>query len=325
MVDAKVTFVEELKEKLSQTLTYDQMSKVMSMSMDVLEGFEMIQIAAGDVGTDDFLETYLSALNVEGKSPNTIKRYRGDIQRMMQAVKVPTRQITIHHIRAYLSAEKERGLSDGTIKSLRNVFSAYFKWLHGEGLIDRNPIANLGVFKCEKKEKETYSEVDLYKLNRFCKRLRDRAIVNFLRSSGCRISEMVGLNRDSLDLNAMEGICHGKGNKQRPIYIDAVTSSLIREYLNSRKDDNEALFVGVGGERLHDGGVRYMLNTLAKAANVNHVYPHKFRRTRATELHRRGMTVEEIAKILGHESIDTTMKYIKMSRNEIKTAYTKYA
>jgi len=128
-----------------------------------------------------------------------------------------------------------------------------------------------------------------------------------------------------VDLNSLECIVHGKGDKERYVYLDDVTGMILRNYLASREDDNPALFVGRRGERLQPGGVRIMLNKVAKRGGVIHAHPHKFRRTLATELCSHGMPIQEVSKILGHEKIDTTMGYVVQNKSSIKTDYRKYA
>jgi site-specific recombinase XerD len=176
-----------------------------------------------------------------------------------------------------------------------------------------------------KKEKKIYSERELEKLNRSCTNSRDRAILHFLRSTGCRISEVTGLDRDAVHLDSLECVVHGKGNKERKVFLDDVAGMLLAEYLSERKDDHPALFIGKGNKRLLPGGVRLMMNNLAKQANVDHVHPHKFRRTLATNLTRHGMPIQEVSRILGHEKIDTTMKYVNLDDEETKAKYRRYA
>jgi len=324
-MDAKQDFLRNAESALSNILTASLMSGVLRALSDVMEGYEMRAIHEWAEEHDDCLKCYLDALSVECRSQQTIDRYHYVIGRMMAFAKVPTRKITVYHLRAFISAEKERGIADRTLEGYREIFSAYFNWLQRESLIDKNPSANLGAIKCAKKEKKTYSAVDFENLNRSCKCVRDRAIINFLSSTGCRISEMTGLNRDDVDLDKLECVVHGKGDKERTVYLSDVAGMLLGEYLSSRMDDNPALFISHLRSRLHPNGVRYMLAGLAKATGVDHVHPHKFRRTLATDLARHGMPIQEVAKILGHDKIDTTMQYVVLNKDDIKTSYRRYA
>ena len=325
-MESKATLLGETERELSKLLTAVDLARVMSVFSDRLEGYSVERAATGGKdGGDDLLEAYLNAMTVQGLSPKTIQRYRYALNRLMNDVKTPTRQVTVYHLRGYLTREKQRGISDRTLDGNRQVFSAYFNWLQREGLINANPTANLGPIKYQKKEKIVYSPVDLDRLNSHCKSVRDRAIVCFLRATGCRISEMTQLNRGDVDLVNLECTVLGKGNKQRVVFIDQVTAMVLQLYLTERQDNADALFVGRGGNRLLPGGVRQMLVKLGRSAQVEHVHPHKFRRTTATTLIRHGMPVQEVAAILGHEKLDTTMQYVVIDKTDIKNAYRKYA
>ena len=323
-IEARESFIDQLVKQMSGTLTVDQSKKLVETCNSILDRFDISSRGIQD-GPDDLLKCYISALSVECKSEKTLQRYEYIIRKLMEFVKVPTRQVTVYHLRAYLQHEKERGICDNTLEGCRAIFSAYFNWLQRESLIEKNPTANLGTVKVAKKEKATYSEIDIEKLVRGCKTVRDRAIIHFLASTGCRISEMTGLDRDAIRFDSLECVVHGKGNKERTVYLSEVAGMIISEYLKSRKDDNPALFVGKFRERMTPGGVRSMLKVLAKQTGVDHVHPHKFRRTLATGLTRHGMPIQEVARILGHEKIDTTMRYVVLNKDDIKTSYRRYA
>ena len=325
MIDAKLSFMAQMRKALADTLTVEQMEKMVSAGMGVLDSFVMHEIATGEDGPDDLLESYVAAMQVEGRSQKTIDRYVYMIGKLMAFAKVPTRRISVYHIRSFISAEKERGIQDSTLEGHREIFTAYFNWLQRESLIEKNPTVNLGVIKVAKKEKKTYTERELERLNMCCRKERDRAILHFLRSTGCRISEMTGLNRDEVNLEALECVVHGKGNKERTVYMDEVAAMLLADYLAERKDENPALFVSRLGKRIQPGGVREMLNVLAEKAGVEHVHPHKFRRTLATGLTRHGMPIQEVARILGHEKLDTTMKYVMLNNDDVKASYRRFA
>lgn len=324
-IEAKATFLKALETKFSTILTVADCDKIMQAITDVLPYYDMDEVECDCSGSSDLLDAYLSAMQVEGRSDKTIERYKYIIQRMMKAVGVPTRSVTVYHLRKYLADEKNRGVSDRTLEGIRQVFSAYFNWLQRERLIDANPTANLGAIKCMKKIKTIYTDVDLERLKCECKNQRDKAIITFLASTGCRISEMTSLNRCDVDLTNLECKVVGKGNKERTVYLDPVAGMALEDYLNTRCDDCPALFVGKGTRRILPGGVRAMLVKLADKVHVEQVHPHKFRRTLATNLIRHGMPIQEVASILGHDKLDTTMQYVVLDKTEVKHAYQKYS
>lgn len=323
-IEGKVSFMTQAEKRLAPELTAESLRKVLSCLSDVLFRFEIREIDAEN-GQDDLVDCYLNALKVQGRSQKTVDRYKFVIEKMLKEIKVPAGRVTVYHLRQYLAAMKERGIAESTMEGQRQIFSAFYNWLQRESLIEKNPTANLGAIKVPKKQRGIYSDIDIAKLNGACKCTRDRAIIAFLSSTGCRISEALGLDRDSVDLERLECIVHGKGNKERRVYMSPIAGMLIREYLETRKDDNPALFIGLRNERLQPNGARYMLNETAKRAGVDHVHPHKFRRTLATEMARRGMAIQEVCAILGHEKIDTTMRYVSIDNEDIKNSYRRFA
>lgn len=317
-------FLDTLKDKLKDEIPYSYMELVMTRAKELLFNYEMTQVVIEDNGEDTLLNAYLSARRVEGLSEKTIERYRYELERFLKYEKVTTINITQYHIRDYLAMMRER-VQDSTVKATCWVISSYFTWLHKDGIIQRNPIGNIGRMKVQKKQKEVFSDVELERLKEHCKTIRDRAIVSFLKSTGCRISEMCRLNRDDIDFVNLECIVLGKGNKQRPIYMDAVTGMYLKQYLSERVDDNPALFFSRKKRRFTPGGCQCMLRKLGKSAEVNHVHPHKFRRTELTELVKRGMPIEQVKMIAGHDKIDTTMTYVTLDQQCVKNSYRKYA
>ena len=323
-IEAKAVLLKNLENQLSTRIPAAEMAIVLSALSDQLAGFNVEQTEGGAT-SDDLLEAYTSAMQIQGRSEKTITRYRYIITQMMDHVKIPTRNITVYHLRQYLASEKNRGIADRTLEGMRQVFSAYFNWLQREHLIDNNPVANLGAVKYAKKTKVILSEVEIEKLESGTVLLRDRAIICFLLSTGCRISEMTHLNKADIDMNGLECTVLGKGNKERTVYLAPVAGMLLQQYLATRTDDNPALFIGKRRERLTPGGVRAMLTKLAAKVGIAHVHPHMFRRTLATTLIRHGMSIQEVAAILGHDKLDTTMQYVVLDKTETKNAYRKYA
>lgn len=325
-MDAKAALLKSLEQSLSTQITANDMGKVLSVIADKLAAFDVVQLAGVEKSDhDDLFDAYVIAMQIQGRSNKTVERYSYIIKRMTKALSVETRNITVYHLRKYLANEKSRGISDRTLDGMRQVFSAYFNWLYRERLIDNNPTANLGAIKYQKKVKQTYSDVDIERMKFNCKTARDRALISFLMSTGCRISEVTQLNRQDIDFTNLECTVLGKGNKERTVYIDPVAAMHLKEYLNNRKDDSQALFSGKGTERISPQGVRAMLRKLSESASVEHVHPHKFRRTLATNLIRHGMPIQEVATILGHDKLDTTMQYVVLDKSDVKNAYRKYA
>lgn len=322
-IEAKASFLRQMEKELSTVTTADMMSKVLSIIADVMDGFDLREVNQEE-DTDDMLECFLQALDVQGRSRKTIEHYRLILGKMLAEAKVSARRITVYHLRGYLAKQKERGLKDSTLAHHREVFSSFFGWLFREGLIEKNPVINLGSIKVAKEEKKVFTDIDMEKMKQHSRRAVDKAIITFLASTGCRVAELVGLNRDALDLENLECVVRGKGNKERTVYIDNVTAMYIKKYLATRTDSCEALFATRANERFNTGGIRDMLKRLEERCGVEHIHPHKFRRTLATNLARRNMPIQTIAAILGHEKIETTMEYIVMNKENTKMQYRQY-
>lgn len=326
-IEAKQLFLHDLENNIGRVLTVDNTEEVMKLLSEQLINYELEKNPSEDEDIEgkELLDAYISAKMVEGRSDKTLARYRYIINNVMKRIDVPMRKVSVFHIRRYLASEKERGISDRTLEGIREVLSAYFCWLQKEGLIASNPIVNLGAIKYQKIKRVPYSSVDIEKLKESCSKDRDKAIISFLLSTGCRISEVCALNRSDIDFENKECKVLGKGNKERIVFLDDVTAMLLKRYVENRNDEHEALFAGKGSARLTPGGVRYMLRKVADLAGVENTHPHRFRRTLATNLIDHGMPIHEVATLLGHDKIDTTMTYVYIDEKNVKNSFRKYA
>lgn len=324
---SKQALLRDFEVSIGSIVTADTQNAIMRILSEQLSMYniEQIENVITDGESGELLQTFLATKRIEGCSDKTIERYRYIIQRTFNAVNTPIRKISVFHLRKYLADEKARGISDRTLDGIRQILSSYFGWLQKEGLIDKNPTVNLGAIKGIKKVRKPLSSSEIESLKEACDNDRDKAIIATLLSTGCRISEICALNRDSIDFASMEILVLGKGNKERMVYLDDVAVMLLKRYLNARTDNHKALFVGKGSERLKPGGIRRMLNKVAKRAGVDNVHPHRFRRTLATNLIHHGMPIQEVARILGHDKLDTTLKYTFLDNTDVKHSYRKYA
>ena len=326
---AKAGFLNRIETAIASEVTAAAMPRIMAKIADLMELYEMTERPQeeADGREDDMLGAFLDAMRVRGLSKKTIRQYSYILGRLFKDVKVSCRQITVYHLRDWLAKEQARGLSLSTLDGNRQIFSTFFGWLYREGLIERSPTQNLAPIKVPKKKKKIFTPVELEKLHRAAAgNIRDLAIISFLESSACRVSELCELNKEDIDLERGEVVVHGKGDKERLVMLSDVAVDQLRQYLKGRRDWVPALFLSERGEkRMEPGGIRTMLNRVARAAGVEHVHPHKFRRTWATNAARHGMPIHEISVMLGHEKVDTTMKYVILNDNDLRNSYRKYA
>lgn len=318
----KQQFLVDLTDAFKSVLTVTEMEKVQSALLGVLPGYEITRISKEDTvaASADYLQMYIDAKTIEGRTPKTIARYQYIMNQFFNKENVTAQETTVFHIRDYFMREKNRGISDSTIAGYRDVFNSFFGWLFAEGMIPKNPCANIGTIKQEKKVRKPFSSIEIQKMLDACDTLRDKAIIMFLLNTGCRISELCGVNAEDVDLHRRECVVYGKGRKERTIFFDEVTAWVLAEHMEREHIDG-ALFFGKGTKRLHAGGVRKMLKNIGAKSGVENVHPHRFRRTFATNVINHGMAIQDVAAILGHEKLDTTMRYIYQSKERTKNAY----
>lgn len=326
MIADKQMLIQMLEDNLKSKLPATDIDIVRNTMMEVLPRFDVEQTECNNrQKTNDIMQMFCDAKEIEGRSRNTIARYTYILNRFFSVENVDATDVMVFHIRDFFMKEKRRGISDRTIAGYRDVFSSFFGWLFNEGIIQKNPCLNVGTIKCRKEIRKPYTDVDIERMKEACNSQRDKAIIAFLLSTGCRISEVCALNISDIDFQRSECTVLGKGNKERTVFINDVASMLLQRYLNDRDDLSEALFIGKGSERLHPGGIRKMLKGIEDKSGVENVHPHRFRRTLATNLINRGMPIQDVAHVLGHDRVDTTMTYIYMDGGKVKSEYKKYS
>ena len=321
-LDAKRRFVADVQQDLAQVLTVAQMGQVTDAITRLLTSYDVeLEDRQPWEGGSELIEVFLQAKKIEGRSEKTIERYRYILNRFMEAADVPIQDVTVFTIRKYLTGELARGICENTISGYQTVFSSCFGWLWREGLIKANPCANIGAIKVPKKQRLPFTAVEIEAIKDHCGSLRDKAVVCFLLATGCRIEETTRLDRGDVDFQKLECTVFGKGQKERKVFLDDVSASVLRRYLATRTDTGRALFVGRGSERMTPGGIRRMLKRIEAESGVENIHPHRFRRTLATSMANRGMNLQEIAYILGHENVNTTMRYVCVQESNVKHHY----
>lgn len=283
--------------------------------------------AVTEESTPDLVQIFLSAKRVEGCSDKTVLYYDSTIRNVLNSVGKDVREVTTDDLRIYLDHyQSTNGVSKVTIDNIRRILSSFFAWLEDEDYITKSPVRRIHKVKTCKTVKETYSDEALELMRDHSECVRDLAIIDMLASTGMRVGELVKLDRSDIDFANRECIVLGKGNKQRKVYFDARTKIHLQRYLNSRKDDNPALFVTLQRpyNRLQISGVEIRLRRLGEKLNLNKVHPHKFRRTLATMAIDKGMPIEQVQQLLGHQSVDTTLQYAMVNQSNVKQSHRRY-
>lgn len=273
------------------------------------------------------INTYLSAKEIEGCSQRTIKYYREIIEKLMHKLSKNIKEINTEDIRKYLTEYKDINKCNSvTIDNIRRVFSSFFSWLEDEDYIIKSPVRRIHKIKTAQIVKETYTDENIEKMRDKCKNIRNLAMIELLVSTGIRAGELVNLNINDFNFEERSCIVLGKGKKQREVYYDARTKIHLLQYIHTRKDNNEALFVSMNKpyQRLSISGIELIIRKLGLEIKINRAYPHKFRRTLATMAIDKGMPIEQVQKLLGHVKIETTMHYAMVNQNNVKISHRKY-
>lgn len=323
-------FISYIEQSMINILDNIQMKE---LHKALIEGFKGVSVVyesnEAELSNEkkNYCDMFISSKRVEGCSEKSLKYYKSTIENMLNVLGKEIKHITTEDLREYLSNYYENSsCGKVTIDNIRRILSSFFSWLEDENYILKSPVRRIHKIKTGKVIKETYTDEHLEIMRDNCKGIRDLAMIDLLNSTGIRVGELVKLNIDDVNFNERECIVTGKGDKQRKVYFDARTKIHLENYLKSRIDDNSALFVSLikPYNRLKISGVEIRMRELGRKLNITKVHPHKFRRTLATRAIDKGMPIEQVQQLLGHQKIDTTLKYAMVNQNNIKISHRKF-
>lgn len=328
-MDVRTKIINNVLESLVGLET-DVLQKVEHSLHIQLKDYEIQERCTEMIVHDDtnmgLLKKFLATKRLEGKSERTIEKYRPELENLIHFTNKKICDMNAYDLRLYLAVYKEkRNVSNRTLENMRKTISSFFGWLQSEGFIIYNPAKALNKIKYDKKYEKSFSPVEREKIKNVCTNPRDLALVEFLYTSGLRVSEVSSLNIDNIDFVSREATVIGKGGKERKFYISQICSLYLMEYIKNRNDENPALFVSIKHpfNRLSKSGIEAILKRIGKNANVDNVHPHRFRRTLATDLVKKNVPIQEVAEILGHCDLRTTQVYVCLDKESIKYHYNK--
>lgn len=322
----KNELISTIEQTMAAALTPDQQRLLHHVLQEAMEHVTVTP-TENQHRNEDLLSAFIAAKRVEGCSDRTIRYYESTLRKVLATISKPIPAITTDDLRRYLDQYQQQSRAGKvTIDNVRRILSSFFAWLEDEDHIVKSPVRRIHKVKTAKVVKTIYSDESLEALRDGCQALRDLAIVDLLASTGMRVGELVRLNRADIDFANRECIVFGKGAKERTVYFDARTKLHLHNYLNSRTDDNKALFVSLDAphERLQISGVEIRLRALGRRLHLDRVHPHKFRRTMATMAIDKGMPIEQVQVLLGHSKIDTTMHYAMVNQSNVKESHRRY-
>ena len=327
----KNEIITEIEQSLLNYLDNAQMEVLHATLVRCLGNVDIVNLkqtsGISQYSNIELIDKFISAKEIEGCSKRTTKYYESTLLKMNSKLDKEITHMTTDDLRTYLTDyQKINNCSKASVDNIRRNLSSFFSWLEEENYILKSPMKRIHKIKTDKVIKETYSDETLELLRDNCNNLRDLAIIDILASTGMRVGELVKLNINDIDFENRECVVFGKGNKERPVYFDARTKIHLKNYLNSRTDDNPALFVSLDApyDRLKISGVEIRLRQLGRRLGIQKVHPHKFRRTVATKAIDKGMPIEQVQSLLGHSQIDTTMHYAMVNQNNVKESHRKY-
>lgn len=326
----KQQLISDIHCALQGELNNVQQEKLLKVLEWALARFTVMENTAPDEDIrqeEDLLARFIAAKQIEGCSGKSLIYYRKTIEQVLFSIGKSIRRITTDDLRSYLSEYQEkRQVSRVTVDNVRRILSSFFGWLEDEDYILKSPVRRIHRVRTGSTVKETYSDEMLEKMRDTCRTDRDLALIDFLASTGVRVGELVQLDRNEIDFQERSCIVFGKGNKEREVYFDARTKLHLQRYLASRCDEEQALFVSLKApfQRLSISGIESRLRQLGRVSGITRVHPHKFRRTLATIAIDKGMPIEQVQRLLGHQKIDTTMHYAMVRQSNVKLAHRKF-
>lgn len=274
-----------------------------------------------------YLHMYLESCEQAGKSKGTIDLYRFHISHFLSFANKVITQISDDDVYTYLYAYRhQRTVSNSYLNQIRLILNVFFKWLVKKRVLLSNPAEALDPVKSQKKIKKPLSSEEVELIRSSCESERDLAIVECLYSTAVRASELLQLNRNDISFAKDDITVLGKGSKERVTYLNARAHIHLKNYLDSRTDDNPALFVSCKAphNRLTRRGLEDIINRISSTAGVKNVHPHRFRRTSATDLLTAGMPIEQVQELLGHKSIETTRIYCTVTQEAVRYNHKRY-
>jgi phage integrase family protein len=324
----KEKVIKEIEQKMASILNNEQKEKLKEVLLYTFYNIEVTSIKDELVeDTIDYAKMFIAAKRIEGCSERTLNYYETTIKTMIDKLSKKVNSIETEDLRNYLSEyQAKNNCSKVTIDNVRRILSSFFAWLEDEDYIMKSPVRRIHKVKATQTVKETYTDEELEEMRDACVEIRDLAMVDFLASTGVRVGELVNLDRVDIDMQERSCVVLGKGGKEREVYFDARTKIHLQNYLNSRIDNNPALFVSLlrPYDRLKISGVEIRLRELGKRINIKKIHPHKFRRTMATKAIDKGMPIEQVQVLLGHRKIDTTLQYAMVNQNNVRNSHKRF-
>lgn len=316
---------------------------------DIKEKTTEIAVYKGETN-ELLLKRFLVAKKVKGCTDRTLRLYATEIPKILDRIGKDVVDITPDDIRFQCAVRLQSGVSKRTVGNELRYLRTFFSYLHGEGAIIKNPMMRVDPIKENRTQKEAFTDDEIVKMRNTPKTSREDCIFELLLCTGCRVTELAGIQLTDIDYREDKILVHGKGQKDRYCYLNASAKYALNAYLSDRKDQSVWLFPGGFwqsiankkgikreehknwykdpekvdiGRHVNTGSIEDFIRTLGRKNGVK-AYPHKFRRTCATNALRAGMPIEMVSKMLGHANIGVTQLYLDLKEEDLKIAHNRY-
>lgn len=345
----KQELIDNIMAALSSKLDADQLMLVKNTLLIYLNDYDIIsnkyEITTEVKSDDDILKMYLVSKKIDGLSDRTLRGYEKELNRLLHMyIKKSCLEYTGEDLKFHFARRMidNPNLSKVTLNNERRYFSAFFQWLNDNDYIVKNPMKAIKMMKEDKTIKKAFTEEEVERMREklierekqsFSKKdkeinTRNIAIFEFLLSTGCRVSELTNAKMKNLDLVNKEVIVFGKGAKERTCYLNTKSVMALQKYLDIRHIDSDYIFIpyetSFKYDHIEKSLVEVLVRELGRECGIEKSHPHKFRRTCATWALNKGMPIEEVQEMLGHEQMDTTLIYAKVNKKNVKASHEKY-
>lgn len=326
------TFKNQFAVSLSGRFEADEIAYIISKLNVVAIDYEVSakskELIQYDPNTiPSLVKTFLVCRKIEGLADGTLYNYSRYLTLFFQYVCKNPDDVTPNDVRVFLFKYQEaKGITNRSLDKIRNYLSSFYNWAFTENYVKQDPTKAIKAIKFTVKPREALTQIELEYLRKACNSARERAIIEFLYSTGCRISELAGVKLSDINWEKKTVSLLGKGQKYRISYINAKAEIAMKDYLDTRNDTTDFLFVSERSphSQMHRAGLEKIVKEVAARANLNKkITPHILRHTTATIALNNGMPVEDISKLLGHANISTTMIYAKASAEKVRDGHNK--
>jgi len=331
MEDCEGELINSLVNGLQNYITPDNMQSAKNVIVGCCYDYSISRKETGLIVTDDFniraMKQFIATKRIEGRSEKTLERYQMFIQKLIDFYPDLTfRDMTTSNLRFFLAMYQEKGGGSNTsMDGIRRIYTSFFNWMADEDIIQKSPAKRLSKIKHDTMKEEPFTEWEMESLMLSAKTIKDKAILEFMYSTACRVSELCKTDLSDIDFVKKHVVLHGKGAKDRIVPLTDKSMFYINEYLKRRGDEDKcsALFITSRKpyRRVTEDSIRRKLAMIARLADVKHAHPHRYRVTRITTLLKRGMKLEEVQVIAGHTDISTTAMYNRSDMSLVESEF----